>query len=690
MDEETTTRTMLAMTSPLYLESVKAMLAELGEAADITAAATGKLALREQQLLMSPAAARDLERRAMREQAASLLEEAATLMRAQNVAKATEGVQALLEYCGRLSSFAAAAASGRGDAAEEAAAGALFSSLEPPAPLKQSEVLSMYRVYLLSCLDDLKIDDAKAAMLAQLSQVLSLSESQCASLYEAAAGPLFRKLVQQVVGSDLGAEQKASLQGKIADLGLPPAVVISISAEVYGTKLEEVAGDGKIMKTEDEATLAELREFLGLSKEQVYDAHARVCSDTYRKSVNEVMGVAGRIPDEYFEGLEKLQTRLGLSDQTAQELYVESAKAKMKTFGQAAMTQLEEKIKAEQAGGKDKKKEEGSMAIDENAVSGEVLKLVDFARAARVLVEKTIEVEEDGKTVQKDVEVIGTSLKGDFSSKALKELYRQYLSEALSGSQSDANNLNRLALVLGLDESDVAAIHLELGSLIYRRYLAKSFSQAGALGERERSQLDSIKDALDLEQAKTDALIREAECNYVSDRLSAMFDNSQVNAEKVREVRDAAERLDVSLQADLEVSPTRLEKMFEVDLEDLIESGELTVADLGALEEICESLHVSEERASVMLQASITRRCNEGTLQAISLMRQGATAAMLDEVNTVLKYAAISPSEVELSAVGAAEKSELYMLYQANALTEGADDIEAVARLEVLKTLVGI
>jgi hypothetical protein len=293
------------------------------------------------------------------------------------------------------------------------------------------------------------------------------------------------------------------------------------------------------------------------------------------------------------------------------------------------------------------------------------------------------------------VDVIETSLKGEFSSKALKELYRQYLIEAFSGQQAAQNsrlfnNLSRLSLVLGLEESEVAAIHLELGTLIYRRYLARAFSQTGSLGEREHSFLNSIKSALAMEQAKCDQLVREAETNYVSDQLAAMFDRSQVNAEKSREVRDAADRLEVSLRADLEVATSRLEKMFQVELEDLIETGELTPVDTGALEEICEALHVSEERAADMLQLSITRRCTDGVLQVVALLRQGAERAMLEELTTMLKFAAIAPFEVVLSSIEMEEKNEVYMLYQANALTDGAPDEETKAKLELLKTVIGL
>eukprot|EP00965_Chrysotila_dentata_P010180 330809-Pleurochrysis_carterae.AAC.1 len=121
--------------------------------------------------------------------------------------------------------------------------------------------------------------------------------------------------------------------------------------------------------------------------------------------------------------------------------------------------------------------------------------------------------------------------------------------------------------------------------------------------------------------------------------------------------------------------------MFEVELEDLVESGELTLGDMGALEEICEALHVSEERAEEMLQEAVTRRCNTGALQAVALLRQGAEAAMMDELKKVLKFAAIAPYTVEMPAVSMEEKQEVYMLFQARA---GDAALASLSRLDFL------
>jgi len=695
---------LLSMTSPLYMETVRATLKEMsagqGALDDKEASVlTSKLVVRERDLAIAAAAARDLEKRVLRDEAKVMLDEAAKLLRAQNVGKATEAVKSFLGYCERLESFVTAAAKARSDSMEQSES--FFASLASES-MKQSEVLSMYRILLLSCLDDLKIDEAEEALLARLRTVLALSDEACTKVYEAAAGPLFRKLVEQAVAADMDAEKKSEIQKSISELALPPAVITAISVDVYGGKLKETAGNNKIINEEQSKNLAELRDFLGLDMEQVSDVHAEVCGPAYRNSVREVMGTTGRIPDEYWDGLAKLQERLGLTEQNARALFADIGREKMKAFGTRAMEQLEEKLSggsSRDTGDDPLINKGGSMAglgieAGGGSLSTEVLNLVDFAINARILMPTKIQEDVNGTMVEKDVEVIGTSLRGEFNVKALKELYRQYLIEAFSGQNSAQNarlfnNLNRLALVLGLEEEEVAAIHNELGSMIYRRYLSRAL-QTGLIGDRERSFLDSIRQALDMEQDKCDKLVREAEVNKVSDMVSNMFDRSQVNAETVREVRDTADTLEVDLLTDVVVTKSRLEKMFEVELEDLVESGELTLGDMGALEEICEALHVSEERAEEMLQEAVTRRCNTGALQAVALLRQGAEAAMMDELKKVLKFAAIAPYTVEMPAVSMEEKQEVYMLFQANALTGGAPDEETKAQLELLKTMVGI
>merc|ERR1712110_1055519 len=165
---------------------------------------------------------------------------------------------------------------------------------------------------------------------------------------------------------------------------------------------------------------------------------------------------------------------------------------------------------------------------------------------------------------------------------------------------------------------------------------------------------------------------------------------SQLTAEAVRKMRDAADTFEVSLTDDLALSTVKLEKMFTVELEELVETGELSRADTSALKELCESLHVSEARAEELLQDSVTKQCRGGVLQASALARQGASESMLAELRRLLKYADFAPIEVSLPAISQRDKQDMFMLYQANALTLGTMDDEKREELELLKTVLGL
>jgi hypothetical protein len=66
------------------------------------------------------------------------------------------------------------------------------------------------------------------------------------------------------------------------------------------------------------AELNQLRDFLDLSVGQVYAPHKASFTPAYRKSIKEVMDTDGPIPDEYWEGLDKLRERLVLSPEVSQ------------------------------------------------------------------------------------------------------------------------------------------------------------------------------------------------------------------------------------------------------------------------------------------------------------------------------------------------------------------------------------
>ncbi len=646
-------RQMGALTSGLYDASVAEALDAVAEAATVDAASAlaeaskATLAARASSLLISDEAAAAALRDGAFKRAQPLLAKAATFLRAQNGAQAVDKVNDVLAFCERAAAFV-------GAPVEE-----LFGSMAA-GPLRESEGLALYRLVLLRALDDLEVDAAEAQTLAQLRSLLGMSEAACAKTYEAATGPIYRKAVEEATGEgELTPERRVELQATLAKLNLPAEVSGAVALDVYSARLRSVAGDGKILNEEQAGSLAELRDFLDLDADAVAPVHAEVCSPAYAKSVREVMGTSGIIPTEYWEGLDTLRTRLALSEETATDLFAEAAQEKLVAFGKRAVDAMQEANTAGRASETDPLITTGGGALGMEAGKGslatEVLNMVDFCLAARVLVPGDADGEE---------RCVAT-LEGKLSARSLSEVYRQYLIEAFSGTQSAQNarlfnNLERLRLVLGMATDEQARIHDELGSTIYRRYLGRALQQ-GAIGEREHQFLDSIRDALDMEQERCDTLVREAEVHRVSVMVESMFESisgSALSAAEVRKVRDAADGFEVSLTRDLQLVPQRLEKMFSAEVDDLVTTGELTADDMGALEELCESLEISEERASALVQERVDKALSGGLLQATALLRQESTADMVDELRKMLKFAALSPgaSAVQGGLISPAEK----------------------------------
>jgi len=460
-------------------------------------------------------------------------------------------------------------------------------------------------------------------------------------------------------------------------------VTAKICVDVYSERLSTYTSSGKILSEEQADKLKEMRSFLNVDEAAVADIHQDKCADSYLTSVKEVMGTTGIIPDEYWEGLTQLQARLCLSDDAAQAIFAKEVLVKMKTFGDSAVKALEEKAKAQQA------QQEGKMNIEaESDLIGEISKLIQFAIESKALATKEV----DGE----DVEVIGASLAGQYEKGTLKELYKQYVVDAFAGSNAAQNeklfaNLNKLALVLGLESREVTEIHSSIGAFIFRQYLGKQLEK-GPLGPQENAFLASIKDALGLDQQMCDNLVRDSKEMKVSTMVEKMFESASVLADDVRKMRDAADTFDVDLKNDLQINEFRLERLFLCEVEDMVDSGELTPSNLGALEEPAEQLHISEDAAARMLEDVVAKRTSGGLLQAASLVRQGATDAAVKEMTSMLRFAALNDGEKAGKVnVSEGERNELYQLYTASMLgTAGGMDVEAKERCELLRSVMGL
>ena len=682
LDEPTAASTLEKITSALYTSAAAAVISELE--AGGAAGGAAKLAQRQQELLLTPAQAAELGRAAFRAHAEAKLATAARFLRTQNVPQATAVLTELLTFCGGAATFAAEA-----QIADEAnALESLFGGVAASA-LKGQEMLTAYKVMVLAFTEKLSITADEEEMLARLRSVLELSEAETDKVYELAIAPIFKQLVLDALSAGGGAAEKTKLDDAKANLALPEALTRQLSVAAYAERLGSAVGERAILSEESSSTLAELRGFLGLELEEVAAAHLESCGAQYKESVGEVFKSAGAatlsIPDSYFEGLERLQSRLCLAETDAEELYNEVVVAEMKKVGAKAMEALEAKLTPKKADDKDA----DSMGMKAESLVDECYALISFAESAKVLFAREV----NGK----EALVASATLKGEFQDKGLSMMYQEYLSEAFGGKDANAtqklfDNLPKLGLVLGLTEADIADIHDTLGSQIFRRYLARAL-QTGGIGETEQEFLAEIQQTLSLPQAKCEQLVKEQKVQRVANLVEMLFSpGGSFTAEDVQKVRDTAAELRINFIGDMELPTFRLEKMFVAELEELVDTAQITPDNSDALIELCESLFVTETRATELLQLSVDKRMQGGLLQATALLRQQATEQMIGELDKMLKFAALSPGEIDLPGYGpsAAEKNDMYMLYQANTLTGSAKDEDKTGELEVLKAILSI
>jgi len=603
---------LMAHSGPQYTQTLKDLATRVGEDG-----VRGELDAKRKELRIEAADATDLEVRAFQGHAADVLAEGIGALRAGSTDSALSKAKELVTFRREASALTGQVLNA--DVANAA----------------KTEVLLMYRTQVTAFLKDGKIDASEQTTLQELRDALKLSVADATSVYEQVAGPLAKAAMQKA--ANLGEDVSKTLE----DLGLPPALRTKLAVEVYIEHLQSVAGSGEITE-EQSAGLAKVREALGvaLTDPVVQAAQDEVVTPGYAKAVKDAFST-GAITEASLDGLLRLRERLGLSEAQADEVYALEVRGTLKTLTMPAMEVLQ---KAQD--------EDGKLGIDVGSVVTEVKKAMEFAENACVFGEGP-----DGK------EVAATNLipDQDFPRNALKAIYRQTLIEGFSASNSELlAKAGRLALLLGLDTYEANEINIEVGSNIIRQYLATQLPN-GPVGEKEREFLKSVQDALDLKPEKVDELIEDCQRGQVLRLLDIFGDvGSTPDADDVRSLRDEAERFEVDLAEDLDMSKPEMERLFMYELEDFVDNGE----GEGDLEDAAKQLHVSEARAQELLEELVQKRVNNCVLQAWIANKDGNTAGATGELQRVVKLASLAPCKAHVAAVSQSALSDLNLLYQ--------------------------
>jgi hypothetical protein len=105
---------------------------------------------------------------------------------------------------------------------------------------------------------------------------------------------------------------------------------------------------GGIPTEEQNEALVALQGLFKLNKGDTYEPHMDYFGPVYKKAVLEAMGSTGVIEEEYRKSLDKLRSRLGVSEDACKQLFLEAVEEKMKPMVKWIASEMERTMLTQQ------------------------------------------------------------------------------------------------------------------------------------------------------------------------------------------------------------------------------------------------------------------------------------------------------------------------------------------------------
>lgn len=703
VEEERAASALRTLGEPVFRTEVVKALDAVADKLESPASIYGRLALRQTELAMPGDAARDALAVEITGRAVGIVKLASKYLRVQNVNGCIKQVGELLSYVDGVVTLMRVSADHLKDDDTLIIQTFLGTVSENLAAVEPRQ---MYRLYLSKCLEDRRISEDEDKQLTRLRAVLSLSERNALEAFNLAAGPVYRKAVADAVKDNIFTEEgKGQIQQLREDLSLPEKTWKKIELDIYAERIRRLVDCNRIIQETEAQELFSFRDFLGLTMEDTAPIHKVTMGPVYEQSVTEAMGPTGIMLDEYRNGLERLRERLGLTKEDADAAFFKVVKQRMLVYVNRALSQLE---KRQQLRGQNEERDVGDdpnikragafLGIDAGGLPIELSNLVDFYVRNGIVREEEVPVEgsgdgADGEKQMKKVQRYPITLKQDISPKVYNELYKQYVIQCFSAQTRGEKQrlfsvLDQLGCILGMDEDEIGKIHSEIGTVIYKNYVSQALVK-GPLDDKDREFLTNIERMLSMKSEQCERLLKEGKETRISVMLEQIFAQPKVLAETIRKMRDMAAALGVDIVRDLKVPADQRGKLFNVEVDTAIDTGALTADNQTLIKELQDSLQVDDDAAKEIVLACIQKRTLSHLVQATASLRQQRSETAVAELKTMLRYGKLLPAKVPAPAVSTLEKQELYLLFQADVITDGVVDEASREQIDLLKTLFG-
>ena len=594
--------------------------------------------------------------------------------------------------------------------------------------------LALYKIFLTRSArkseSGKQLTDENYAKVMEVKEMLGVLDNDANDEIRKNFGPelmkVLRTAVDEITSDDYTDKLVENMQEMvdkvIKDYKLPDELVLEYAGPLYGkacTIISQNTPGGVPTKERMEALVA-LRSLLKLNEEDVFPAHANVFGEVYKQSVTETMGPTGIIRPEFREPLNDLRGRLGVSEEAANEIFLDAVKERFIPMVEYLVLELERSMLTKQQLSQKRsidygedlfqsgKAADGKLGIGaETNLMTDIMNAVDFYTENNVQRQVEVGTEEiekkvieggEEKTVKEKVPVLETQYPitgldcGAIDQDLAELLFRQFVVGAFTA-QGDQGARYEAAKadfggIIGLSKDKMEEIGNSIGGTVYDNYIQNSMATKGALDQQDMMFLANIQNKLDISPEQGEKMLLESQKKVLSEEAEALLDMDQAVPEMVKTFREKCNSMGMELEKDVGISKQRLVRMFEMEITPGLNRGEITTENADLLTEVQESLGLSPEDAEQILMNIIEKRAKVTIGGIKGEILRGRDENCIESIKKLVSLAAFVNGELELDT-DEATAYKIFNLYEAiDVSNEEKDDVESKQAL--LRTALGL
>eukprot|EP00798_Chlamydomonas_sp_ICE-L_P014703 gene14703-20743_t len=518
--------------------------------------------------------------------------------------------------------------------------------------------------------------DKLEAELKELQKIMCISSADAARLREEMSGRLYKKLLKEVVVSrkiDEAGNPAVILEGLVKKAKFSSEASTELHLELYKQKLTTLLSQKKQFNAADSSDLDRMRKMLCLTPEIVIRAQR----DTVGKELKEVLGDIFRagakaVTGEELAKMDAVVKNLQIDSVVVQENLQQATIEKFRTF-------VAETVKP----GQDRKTAPLIMKRMLKFNSLVVTPLLAHAKSyAGEAPAADVAAEESAGQVE-------LTLKNEVDTNVRSSLYKKYLMYYMSAEaklpvgqekledgssvrEAELKRLSLLGVLLGMDETDIGAVHRSASEDVYKDEV-KDIMRAGQLTDRS-DYLEDLRSQLDIPSGVVDKLQKEVR-DDISGSGGMTEDSAKWTLERVTKLHETGGNVENVMEE------TSRRNLFRKELERGISDGTGELQSEYILEKLPRVLVLDKRKVAMVLKELVGSRRRVLLVQAISQLRQKQRAAVVVSLNNLISCNRALP---ETETVPWTEPQELKDLFQAYCL-----QVEDASKRSVLQALFG-